>query len=445
MDFFSVLETILEQQGALQFCGLLLTVALVYHRVFRRKVRSLLDPLTYVLVFSSFTVVLLFILVSLDIIAADKFIFSVATLALFYGTFLLTAGNSRKVHRRQTAGALDRMNPASLVILLLINSTLLAATYIFFGVPLFLESRLSLWTNAGGFGVIGRLTGGLEFVSLLIGVVAARGRGPQRRWGAALIVQFIIAAILSGSKGSLLSILFAWYLSEVRRRKTWNVSVALSRKSAAAVVVLLALPLLTIAIQTGRDGATGVSAVVSYATRVAAEGDGYVYFFGGDLIDKMARTDYLALVRPVLTGLRLSPVETAVNPGFEVMSQILSVDGVAAGPNSRLPIYILFFYGKPGIVLVPVLGLALGLARNAVIGAVNRSLYRYAVVASVYLACTKIEVDPQIFVNGLFNLGLALPVLWLARIGGEMAVPGASAGRQARRSGPCGPPGRAAG
>lgn len=418
MDFFSVLDSILEEFGLFELAAAMIGVGGVYFFAFRRCLRSVFDPLTYVVFFSAVTTILLVVLRSIEVVSIGKLTFSILALFLYYGAFLAVAARAPRHRSRQYA---ERRPPraATLVVLLIANATLLGVTYAFFGVPLFLESRLSQFAGGGGFGVIARLTGGLEFASVLLGFIALRGGGSARPWGLALVVQFLIAAVLSGSKGAVLGAVFAWYLAQVYAIGSWRVPFKMSPLIVASLGAILALPLLTIVVQGGGLASDLRSAGLVYATRVAAEGDGYVYFFGGDLIDSIARHDLLALVRPILTGLRLAPVETAVNPGFEVMSEIFSIDGPSAGPNSRLAIYLLYFYGVGGIVLAPVLGVILGVARNGLLSASAPSPFRYVVVAAVYLNCTRFEVDPQITMNAIFNLVLALPIIWLAFAAGK--------------------------
>jgi hypothetical protein len=186
------------------------------------------------------------------------------------------------------------------------------------------------------------------------------------------------------------------------------------------IALVLVTPLLVLFVQQGADGA-GVLQGLAY--RIAAEGDAYAYFLGDDAIDRIARFDALALIRPVLAALRLVPIESALNPGFEIVTEVLGVESPTAGPNSRLPIYLLFFYGPYGIVLAPLLGMLLGAARNYVLACTRRAPVTYALAAASYYHLAKLEVDPQSAVGGLFAMLLAYPVIWLARTAGKSLAP----------------------
>lgn len=409
MDFHSVLQELVETFGTTELLTLL-GVIVVYGITFRKALSSLLDPLAYVVIFSAITVILLFTLRVSEVISAQKLVFSLATLSLYYGAFLLFKD------RRHTLPASVKPTAAvpvhGLMTLFWVNTLLLGITYTFFGIPLFLESRLTQFAGGGGAGVIARLTGGLQFISLVLGFMALTGRRRHRFWAKALIVQFVLSAILSGSKGAIVSAVFAWYLAQVYAHRSWRVPITWSTRTVAVVALILAVPLVTLLVQNRTQGIDLGAAGIGYAVRFAAEGDGYVYFFGDDLIDRIARPDLLALVRPMLAALRLVPVETAVNPGFEVMREIFSIDDPSTGPNTRLPIYLLYFYGVGGIVLAPVLGGLLALARNHLLRVAGRSRLRFAVLAAIYLNCTRFEVDPQFAMNAFFDLLLVSPILW---------------------------------
>ena len=347
MDFFSVLQAIIEEFGVAELVPLVGVVA-VYWFAFRKRLGSIFDPLTYVVVLSAITVILLFVLRTNDVVSQDKLIFSLCTLALYYGTFSMVAERLPQKSRQRILP--PQTGFRTLVVLFSANALLLGTTYAFFGIPLFLESRLAQFAGGGGVGVIARLTGGLQFASLLLAFMALRGGRRHRFWSKALIVQFVLSAILSGSKGAIVTAVFAWYLARVYAEGSWRVSIRWSKGTVLAFGLILALPLFTLVVQSGSQGIDLVAAASGYATRFAAEGDGYVYFFGDDLIDRIARPDLLALARPILAALRLVPVDTAVNPGFEVIREIFSVDDPSTGPNTRLPIYLLYFYGVGGRV-----------------------------------------------------------------------------------------------
>jgi len=192
------------------------------------------------------------------------------------------------------------------------------------------------------------------------------------------------------------------------------------------MIVLFALvvvsPLLVIWIQ-NRELGGGLGATFQVlAVRIAAEGDPYAYFLGHDAIDAISRHDWLAPLRPVLAALRLDSPENSVNPGFEVIREVLGVDSPMAGPNSRLAIYLLYFYGFGGVVLAPLLGVALGAARNFLGGRVRRSPISFAVAAAVYVHFCRLEIDPQLTVAGLFGLALVLPIFWLASLAGGVWI-----------------------
>jgi hypothetical protein len=413
VDFFVALELLLEEGIGWMLAPTLVITLLAYFLAFRRRIRSVLDPLAYTLLFSALTTVLLIALWLNGFVSLGKASFAIAALTLFFAGFLLSDNPAIGKSHPRHAGP-SGVTSAMLAVLFAVQLAILVTTYTLFGVPLFLESRLGAFVDSGGFGVLWRLTNGLEVATLILAFIVIRQGGHARAWGFANVLLFFVSAVLSGSKGALLIGLFSWYLAGVFQQRQWAVQGLATKKSLLALLTVFLAALFTLGVQY-RAVAAGVGDILRLLTvRIAAEGDGYVYFFGHDLIDSLSKPDWLALVRPVLAALRIVPAETAVNPGFEVIGELLSIDAPTTGPNSRLPIYLLYFYGMGGLAIAPLLGLALGWARNSLLRASRRSAFQFSLLASVYFSMTKLEVDPQITVHGLLNLALAMPILYFA-------------------------------
>jgi hypothetical protein len=407
MSYFEVLQVLLDESSLWQALLVFGTVSLVYFVSFRNRLRSLFDPLVYVLAMSSVATSMLVLMTSVGAISSQKCIFVLATLALFYGGFLLA---DRSTSFRPVAPAQRRHGSAfALSLIFWVNCVLLGTSYAYFGIPLFLESRLEQYAGSGGFGVIGRLLTGLEFCGLVLAFIALGGGRHRSFWAKAIIVQFVVSALLSGSKGSILFAMFGWYLARVYASGNWCRVHRIPRLVIVFTGLILLFPIVVLLMQGAQGGAAG--AIASLAMRIAGEADAYAYFLGADAIDRIARFDLIAPLRPVFAAFRLVPAESSVNPGFEIINEVLGVDSPAAGPNSRLAVYLLFFYGYGGIVLAPLLGIALGLMRNLVARHTARSPMVFAITAAAYVHVAKVEVDPQLTVAGLFGLALVLPLL----------------------------------
>lgn len=418
MNFAIILEELADGLSVFRIASIFVVVLFVYYRLFRRRIASILDPLAYTVFFSTGTVTLLFVLSARSIVSTEKLLFTLATLLLFYGAFYcITVPPGRSMVQPRTPR--NQSPPRTLAVLFGANTILLLITYSFFGIPLLMESRLALWSGGGGVGAIGRLSGGLQFVSVLLGFVALYDGTPRKLWAKLLIAQFVLSAMLSGSKGSLLTGIYAWYLAQVYVTGSWRVGLRLTPTTLLVTVIVFISPLLVIVIQNREQSISLLEVAFAFIMRVAAEGDGYVYFFADDVIDQISHFDLLALLRPILTGLRIVSADTAFNPGFEVVREVFVIDDPVSGPNSRLPIYLIYFYGYAGIVLAPLLGMMLGHARNVTLRSTGGTAMRFSVAGAVYLLCTKLEADPQITMNGLFDLFLAAPVLLFAKLCGR--------------------------
>jgi hypothetical protein len=417
MNFFEVLAVLLSEADAARSMAVFSAVVFVYYLLFKRRLRSVFDPLVYVVAMSAVSTTLLLLMYAHGLVSSRKVMFVLATLGLFYAGFLAADRSRRPLKESPKPGV--AIPSATLITLFAAQFVVFALIYGLFGVPLLLDSRLSQFAGSGGFGVLTRTATGLEFVCVLLAIMARRQtQSGARFWANALLLQFIVTSLLSGSKGALLGGLFAWYLALLYETGRFGVVKRVSCGMKAAIALVVASPLAVIAVQTATEGADPLASSQALLVRVAAEGDAYAYFLGNDAIDTIARTDWLAPLRQLLVPLRLMPAQTQVNPGFEVITEVLGIDSPDQGPNSRLAIYLLFFYGEGGLVLAPLLGALLGFARNNLVRQTRRSPVVFAVAATVYVHMTKLEVDPQLTIAGLFGLLLVSPVLLLASLVG---------------------------
>ena len=429
MDFFQALDVMFEDLNFLYFIVSVTFSVLVYILVFKSYVVSFLDPLTYVLAFSSVALALLLILYNLNIVGLSKVVWTIGVLILFYGAFLIgeSVWGWRRVRLINHRPHVQRLDSGFMMMLFGVNLLLWIITYAFFGVPLFLESRLEQFSGGGGVGLIYRLTSGLEFITLMMAMMGVRRGGSVRFWALWLLGLAMVTSLLSGSKSALMNFVFAYYLSEVYAQRRFDVVINITKRQKLMISAVLVSPVLVLGVKSAAGLGPEMGVLAMLVTRIIAEGDGFVYFYGGDLIDDIARFDWFALFRPFLTTLRIVPVETAVNPGYEVITAVLGVDSPAAGPNSRLPIYLYFFYGYFGLILAPIFGFLLSVVRRSLRFGLTQPPIAFSYLASLYFLATKIEVDPQITLQGLVNLMLVSPILigaiyfgvWLRRPVGD--------------------------
>ena len=426
MDFFAIVEQLRESSGALSLALAIALTLLLYYAVFRVRLRSIFDPLTVVVGFSAFASAFLIVLVNMGFVSVAKAGFVALCLGLLYLP-LLAFGADRKQLR--PVWRVQVPKPGQLLVLLVFHAGLQAIIYIGFGIPLLQDSRLTTFAAGGGIGVLSRLKDGIEFAAIVLAFIALRAPRRRHRLAWALLLSTAVSLLLSGSKGGILALPFGWYLAQVYCNGRWSLPKWSWRRRFVTFAALLAVPLAVLMGQ-GRGQAPGLNDVVqALALRVVAEGDGYAYFLADDRIDSLATRDLLAVIRPVLTMLRLAPTETAITPGFEVVRELFGDDTGGWGPNTRLPIYILYFYGAGGLALAPLFGMLLVWARRAVLASCGRSPIRFAILASVYAYSARIEVDPQITVNGWLNVALVCPILvvlalaWQTRPGGQRRVP----------------------
>lgn len=413
MAFFDVLDRLPDVISLWLLTSLVGATLCGYYFIFRGHIKSIFDPLGAVLLFSSFATAFLIVLATAGLVEPWALAYVAAVLAFFYAPLLATRIRP-SVARRCFSAKIAMPTTESLLALLLLQTLLQGVTYLAVGIPILQESRLTLYESGGGIGALGRFKDGLEIASVVLPFIALRGGRKGRVVAWLLLAAVAIGALLSGSKGAILVLPFGWYLGGVYVTGSWRVSFILTKGRLGALTCLLMVPIgVTMWRSQGGSSALFQSAQ-DFVVRLIAEGDGYAYFFGGNRINDIARPDFLALIRPITTALRITDPAAAVTPGFEIVRELFGADDSTWGPNTRLPIYLLYFYGAWGLMIAPLLGWCLALARRRTLNMAQSSPARFAIACSVYAAMTRTEVDPQIMVNGLFNVLVSLPLLLAA-------------------------------
>lgn len=383
-----------------------------YLLVFRKFFFSIFDPLVFTLLFSSCatsTVVFLYILKA---IRSFYFINYWLTFFCFYGSFFIYGRRIQKetvISRRNSQFCMEgslRMPNYFFTIWLflsLLNISYHLFSYIKFGIPLFMESRLTVNMNGGVVnGFFARLQLVFDTLSTFMAFYFLFFSKKYRKLYVKFYFFLIFAfGILSGSKGALINYLFMFsmfvYLTQHYTCK--GIKLLLSKKIYVFILIFVILAIFVLMVQGKRGVVQGISDLLF---RFSATGDGYALAYPNDTIGKLSKQnlgeflfgDFLSTFR--LSANRQKPF------GFELFEIANDVEETFIGPNPRFNLVGLAYFGFIGNLIVAIAsGVIFTVARNFIVSSVDKSVETQCVAYYFYSICSSIEIDLPAVVNAI--------------------------------------------
>ena len=400
------------------FIVLSLTVNLL---IMRRYIYSLFDPLLFYTILSAMAGSVVPYLFYFDLIRPFYFWSYLLTQAAFLGGFLLTRPPRRIDERalprpvRLYSGPIRLLYPLS--VCLFVSAQLVV--YSITGAPIFLESRLEAFAGGGGYGFFSRLIFVTSIISLAVAFyrLLLLRRGTISRVIDYGVVAFcVIVAILSGSKGALLSLIFTVSLALFFARKFYPVRAIEDRvKGFFIFIVALAVPVAFAAIylQSGIDEIGELATVL--LMRFLQSGDIFFMVYPDDVLSRLSQGNgLLALFYSPLGSLRLVGREDLpVNLGLQAFWYHYDTE-LLSGPNARHNVFGLHYFG-------PLLAVAFSFVLGRVFGWARNTLYRRLPATPIGMVAYVLVFSCAVFIEQdvsgqaleyLSSVSIVFPVLY---------------------------------
>ena len=393
----------------------------VNYLLFRRYIYSLFDPLLFYTVLSAMAAAVVLYLYYFDLIRPFYLWSYLATQTAFVVAFQLirppAPARNPPPHRRSAySGPIRVLYPLSV--------TLFVSAQVFVysvsGLPILLTSRLEAFSTGGGYGFFSRLI----FVTSTISLCTAAYRLLllNRRLGSRLLDYGVVAfctivAILSGSKGALLALVFTVSLAVYFARRFHDVRAVERRiRGVFFFVVALSFPVAfaAIYIQAGIEDFTELLSAL--AMRFFQTGEIFFMVYPDDVLSRLQDGNgLLALFYSPLGSLRLfSREELPVNLGLQAFWYHYDLD-LISGPNARHNVFGLHYFGAVFSVFFSfLLGLLFSLSRNTayrVLPATPVGLIVYVLIVNCAMFIEQ-DVSGQA-IEYFFSVLLVFPVLYV--------------------------------
>lgn len=400
--------------------GFVVLSLLINLLLFRRYVYSLFDPLLFYTILSAMGGSVVLYLYWFDLITPFYFASYLLTQVAFLAGFLLRRPPSPRLDAtvpapRLYSGPLRALYPLSVVLFVVSQLLVYSVT----GIPLFLESRLEAFSGGGGYGIFSRIIFVTSNIALVVAVyrLLLLRRGRLSRLLDYGVVGFCgLAAILSGSKGALLTLVFSISLALYFVRRFYPVRQVEQRmRRLFFLVVALSFPvaIAAISLQSGIDQFGEL--VAALVTRFLQSGEIYFMVYPDDILARLQDGNgIVALFYSPLGSMRLVDRENLpVNLGLQAFWYHYTLD-VISGPNARHNVFGLKYFGPvASIVFSFLLGALFSFTRNTLyrrLPATPVGMIGYVLLVSCAVFIEQ-DVSGQAF-EYAFSVALIFPMLY---------------------------------
>lgn len=341
---------------ALHWPSYLLALAisiLVLLPIFRKYTLGWFDPLRIAVVFAMFANAVPIFFCFNELISLENFIYFLLSEGLFWAGLLVYSRKNSHLnpHYKLTHASQLGFQLYLIFLVLYVGFTLL--NYALVGIPLFAgKSRLEVYANSGGLGILSRFNGFFNIYILAYSFYLLYYR--QRRILASAVIGICgIFLVFTASKAAILNVLFAYwgfqvyYLRKIPRSR-YIFWILLAGACSATFIIVM---------QTLNEGGNLQNGIINLIVRFAASGDVYMAAYPNNSYDVVhvshpATTLFSGLLQP----LRLIDTPEPSIGNLLAWYVFPSSAGQNVGPNARMPVLSFILMGWGGLLFSAVAG-----------------------------------------------------------------------------------------
>lgn len=321
--------------------------------IMRKHTYGWLDPLCISLIFAMFANAVPIFFLFNSLISTENFIYFLLSEVLFWCGFLVFSRKHASFNSHFKI-KFDRQLAFQLYlifIVLYVSFTLL--NYAIVGIPLFSDtSRLAVYSNSGGLGILSRFNGFFGIYTLAYSFYLLHYK--QRRILAGSVIALsCIFLVLTASKSAFLNLAFAYWGFQVyyRRhipRSRYIFGIFLLGGFAAVLIIFL---------RSLNEGGSWLTSIINIMVRLAGSGDVYMAAYPNNTYDVVHISNPST---SLFSGL-LQPLRLIDTPPPSIGNQLAwhvfpSSEGKNVGPNARMPVLSFILMGWGGLILSVVAG-----------------------------------------------------------------------------------------
>jgi hypothetical protein len=284
--------------------------------------------------------------------------------------------------------------------------------YIVVGIPLFsTKSRLEFLNDSGGLGLLERLSTFPVFFCLFYAFKLFEMKWKYRLLAVIVLLSVATFSILSASKGAVLVIIATYFYYTY----FYVEKVPSFKKIVKYIPLFILVPLYILSIQIETE-----SPLVALLIRFVSNGDVYYMSLPDNAFDYVnIQNKFTYFFSGLLAPMRLidiANVDTTI--GFQLAWNINPMsDGVAYGPNTRMPVLAWIFFKWGGVFFSFVIGWILSLLYNKISTLFSQGIINFIIISYLQYEFIVFITDPVLGVGEMFNviinLCLFLVIYWV--------------------------------
>lgn len=392
------------------YISILMFVIFVFSRLWRKYTHTWFDPLRFQMLISAFAVTIPIFLYVTNVIGTVLFTYIIIAETAFWLGFIILA-KEKILFSKRTLKNEESIGLFLFIVSFICYVSFTLITYVQLGIPLFAESRLSTYIGSG-LGFMSRMNGFFSIYILVYSFYYLNKEQMRLRLKLLFVFSILIitiAGVLSGSRSSFLTILFAYW----GYRYLFTPNLSNINKYYKYIVVFIVISLVTFGLQANTKDIIYVFQL--FFERVVANGDTFWMSLPNDVwknVEIKNTFDHLFL--GLLGPLRIiDEAKTSPPIGFQLFWDINpTLAGQMFGPLSRASILGLIYFNWGGIFFSFFIGLFISIIIYRLPffipqGVISKILYFYIYTQSLVFI-SDVSLGMNYAFNTLFNLCFVL-------------------------------------
>jgi len=375
----------------------------LYRLIFIRKVKSIIDPIFFFIIFTNSICSANVIFLSLiqEISVSHTVVYLTSEIALLAGIIIAASKTPSFTSLGPNPNFLGRLD-VGMVLTLFIAVVSAGIVYTSRGVPLLLESRSEASSGGTGFGLVTRVSQAATLLFVIMFFIKLRlANFKSSIFEKFMFLTTIIIGLLSGYKSFFLLYFFCFFIINGDRK--FKLSNKMYFYIFLSVIVVIFLFYLT-------SGAVSISELfTNIFARILASGDVYYMSFGNNQIYQMPTTNFShQMFGSLLASFRLIEWSQAPENYGYVINKLVNGNDLLLGPTFRYN--VLFMLITDNLFFITLMSFCVGLF----VGVSNRILYnkkildfKFVILLVVYFKSFILILGPD---HGVADLFLSMTI-----------------------------------
>lgn len=398
-------------------CAFSILIALIiYSLLYKKFFRSLLDPLSLMLLGSCMGFGVVLFLFFKELILPIYFYSYLSTQALFYFGFRFSHITKKvPVVKVQRIFDLGEFTKCFFLGAAIIDICAQLIQYKHVGIPLFMSSRLNAMSDANGAGILTRFIEVSRAFTVLMSFFFLQKKNSNQLlqlFSRIYLFFVVICCFLSGARGALLVFATSFFFYVTIYEESQPNLKRLLRKFEPKIIIILGA--FVICVNTVKYGNV-ITGVGEFGVRLLCYGDAYFYAYPNQLIEQVDSTQpFKSIFSSFLGFFRIYPYEELPNPIGLDLYRLFSDNGDIGGPNARHNIVSYLYFGLiGGGIFSFILGTIAGFFRRLFFSKKYKSLLGTSVFAWLYSASCSIETDVNSYLFNINSFIVVFPIIFL--------------------------------